>query len=138
MISAIANQGTVRFHLFEGTMNAQRFITFLKRLIKDAKRKVFFIVDNLRVHHALMVKDWVKENEDRIELFCLPPYSPELNPDEYLIGALKQAVHSRSPVRSARKLKARVLSYMRSLQQLPDKVSGFFKHKNIQYAGSAI
>ena len=138
MISAITNQGTVRFHLYEGTMNAQRFITFLKRLIKDTKRKVFFIIDNLTVHHALMVKDWVKENADRIELFYLPPYSPERNPDEYLNGALKQAIHSRSPVRSAKKLKARVLSYMRSLQQFPDKVCGFFNHRHIRYAGSSI
>ena len=82
-----------------------------------------------------MVKEWVKENEDKIELFYLPPYSPELNPDEYLNGALKQALHSRSPIRSAKKLKARVLSYMRSLQQFPDKVSEFFKHKNVRYAG---
>lgn len=138
MISAITNQGKVRFHLYEGSMNAQRFIVFLERLIKDADRKVFFIVDNLSVHHAKHVKRWVEEHEDQIELFYLPPYSPELNPDEYLNGVLKQSIHSAEPIRSAEKLKAKALSVMRSLQCLPDKVAAFFCHKSIEYAASEI
>ena len=72
MISTITNQGKVRFMTYSGTMNAQRFIAFIKRLIKDSSRKVFLILDNLRVHHAKIVKKWVGENSDKIELFYLP------------------------------------------------------------------
>ena len=75
MISAVTNQGKVRFHLYEGTMDADRFIGFLKRLIKTSERKVYLIVDNLRVHHAYVVRDWLDEYEDEIEVFYLPSYS---------------------------------------------------------------
>lgn len=82
LISAVTNQGKVRFRFFDGTMNADILIDFMKRLIKDAKRKVFLILDNLRVHHAKVVKAWLVEHEEEIEVFYLPSYSPELNPDE--------------------------------------------------------
>mgnify|MGYP001964493691 CR=1 FL=1 len=65
-------------------MNVTILIDFMKRLIRDAKRKVFLILDNLKVHHAKVVKAWLEDHQDEIEVFYLPPYSPELNPDEYL------------------------------------------------------
>ena len=83
MISAITNQGKVRFRVFEGTMNAEILKDFCRRLIKSSTRKVFLILDNLRVHHAKVFKKWLKQREDEIEVFYLPSYSPELNPDEY-------------------------------------------------------
>lgn len=89
MISAITNQGKVRFRIFEGTMKADVLIHFMIRLLKDAKRKVFLILDNLRVHHAKPVKEWLEEHKAMIEVFYLSAYSPELNPDEYLNCDLK-------------------------------------------------
>jgi transposase len=56
----------------------------MEQLIKTSTRKIFFIVDNLRVHHSKIVKEWVEQHKDKIELFYLPSYSPEKNPDEYL------------------------------------------------------
>ena len=81
MISSITNQGKVRFMVYESKMNAKLFITFLKRLIKSSKRKIFLIVDNLRVHHANIVKQWIEKQKDLIDLFFLPSYSPVLIPD---------------------------------------------------------
>ena len=89
MISTVTNQGKVRFMTYKGTMNAQRFIIFLKRLIKGANKKLFIILDNLEVHHSKIVKKWEEENKNKIALFYLPSYSPELNPDEYLNNDLK-------------------------------------------------
>ena len=71
-------------------LNADLLIRFLKQLIKHRKRKIILIVDNLRVHHAKLVKGWLEEHKERIEVFYLPAYSPELNPDEYLNNDLKQ------------------------------------------------
>ena len=68
----------------------------MRRLIKDAKRTVFLILDNLRVHHAKLVKAWLERHEDEIEVFYLPSYSPELNPDEYLNCDLKTGIRSSS------------------------------------------
>jgi hypothetical protein len=69
-------------------------IKFLKRLVKDADRKVFLVLDNLRIHHRYKVRDWLSEHEDQIELFFLLSYSPELNSDGYLNCDLKDGVHS--------------------------------------------
>jgi transposase len=134
MISSITNQGKVRFMLYQETMNAKMFIKFIKQLLKDADRKIFLILDNLRVHHARVVKDWLKDYTKEIELFFLPAYSPELNPDEYLNGDLKAGVHSRSPARDAEGLKKNVRSHMTKLQKLPNRVKKYFHHPKIAYA----
>lgn len=108
MISAVTNQGKVRFRVFDGTMNADILIEFCKRLIKSAKRKVYLILDNLRVHHAKVFKAWLLEQADVIEVFYLPSYSPELNPDEYLNCDLKAGIHSGKPARCKGQLKKKV------------------------------
>ncbi|MCP3687795.1 MAG: IS630 family transposase [Gammaproteobacteria bacterium] len=134
MISAITNQGKVRFQVYDGNMNAKLLIGFMKRLIKDAKRKVFLILDNLRVHHAKVVKAWLAEHEELIDVFYLPAYSPELNPDEYLNCDLKVGVHSKAPARNNKQLKGKVISHMRMLQKTPARVEKYFQHRKIQYA----
>lgn len=134
LISAVTNQGKVRFQFFDGTMNADLLIDFMKRLIKDAQRKVFLILDNLRVHHARKVKAWLAEHEDEIEVFYLPAYSPELNPDEYLNCDLKAGVHSGQPARNKKELKSKALSHLRKLQKLPGRVAKYFEAEFIRYA----
>jgi transposase len=134
MISAITNQGKVRFMLYQDTMNAKMFIKFIKQLLKEADRKIFLILDNLRVHHARVVKDGLKDYTEAIELFFLPAYSPELNPDEYLNGDLKAGVHSRSPARDRESLTRKVRSHMTKLQKLPARVKKYFHHPKIAYA----
>lgn len=134
LISSITNQGKVRFMIYDKTMNAQVFIKFCQRLIKDSKRKIFLILDNLRVHHSHVVKDWVQDYKDQIELFFLPSYSPELNPDEYLNCDLKAGVHSGAPARSKRQLKGKAISHLRMLQKSPKRVAKYFKHPKISYA----
>ena len=80
MISSVTNQGKVQFMLYSETMNAEKFIEFLEQLIKSTNRKLYVILDNLRVHHSKIVKQWVAEHKDKIALFFLPSYAPELNP----------------------------------------------------------
>jgi len=82
MISTITNQGKVRWMIYPGKMNGAVVIVFLTRLIAGASKKVFLIVDNLSVHDAAAVNDWLATRKDRIEVFYLPKYSPERNPDE--------------------------------------------------------
>ncbi|MGL1886257.1 MAG: IS630 family transposase [Reichenbachiella sp.] len=89
MISSITNQGKVVFMVYTGSMNSNKFIEFLDQLMKGKKQKTFLILDNLRVHHSKLVKEWVENNKEHIELFYLPSYSPEKNPDEYLNCDLK-------------------------------------------------
>lgn len=134
LISSITNQGKVRFMVYKNRMNSQTFIKFMKRLIKDADRKVFLILDNLKVHHSYIVRDWLKAHENEIELFFLPSYSPELNPDEYLNCDLKAGVHSGTPARTKIDLKKKAVSHLRKLQKLPERVKSYFRHPKISYA----
>ena len=120
--------------IYSNRMNADTLIKFLKRLIKDSDRKIFLILDNLRVHHSYKVRDWLLEHTDEIEIFFLPSYSPELNPDEYLNCDLKAGVHSGTPARSKEQLKAKALSHLRKIQKLPQRIMKYFKHPKIAYA----
>lgn len=133
MISAITNQGHVRFMVYEDTMTQQKLIDFMGRLIKDASRKVFLILDNLRVHHGKIVATWLAENKEKIEVFFLPPYAPESNPDEYLNHALKLDVHSGNLPKTKKDLKHKIHSFMRRLQHRFLRVQAFFLHKAVSY-----
>src|SRR3982751_1126808 len=121
MISSLTNRGKLRFMIYEGALNTTIFLNFLHRLIREATRKLFVIVDNLPVHRAHRVTAWVQDNADRIELFYLPPYAPEHNPDEFLNNDLKQAIARRRTPRDKAALKSSLTSYMRSLQRCPAK-----------------
>jgi transposase len=134
LISSITNQGKVRFMLYRNTMNSQTLIKFLKRLIKDVGHKVYLILDNLRVHHSKLVRHWLEEHKEQIELFFLPSYSPELNPDEYLNCDLKAGVHSGVPARSKDQLKKKTISHLRMIQKKPERVKKYFEHPKIAYA----
>jgi len=135
MISSITNQGKVRFMLYQETMTAKVLIKFLSRLVKDSPRKVFLILDNLRVHHSKIVQKWLRVNEENIRVFFLPPYSPEVNPDEYLNGDLKQRIRSGIPAKTKEDLTKKTRSFMRMLQCRPKHVMNYFKHPKIVYAG---
>ena len=134
MISAINNGGQVRFMLYGKSINSDLLISFMKRIIKAAGRKVFLVLDNLRVHHCSAVKEWLEKNREIIEVFFLPAYSPDLNPDEYLNNCLKSSVHSGLPARTENDLKKKTRSFMKRLQKRPHQVKNYFKHPKIAYA----
>jgi len=134
MISSITNQGQMRFLMYRGTMNCQLLIKFMTRLIKDAGRKVFLVLDNLRSHHGKVVQEWLSAHKEAIEVFYLPSYSPELNPDEYLNGDLKLRVHSGLPARNQKELERKTKSFMQSIAKRPQHVQNYFKHPKVKYA----
>jgi transposase len=135
MISTVTNRGKLRFMLYRETLTAPVLIRFLGRLIRDAQgRKVFLILDNLRVHHSKKVSAWVADRKEQIELFFLPAYAPELNPDEYLNCDLKHQVRTGLPARNQDELEGRVRSVMRRLQLRPQRIRSYFRHPRIAYA----
>ena len=134
VISALTNQGTVRFMIYKGALSPDILLRFLRRLIQGRKRPIFLILDNLRVHKARKVAAWVERNASRIRIFFLPPYSPELNPDEYLNGDFKRGVYTGVPPRDAADLRRRAFSQLRSIQRSPNRVRAYFQHPAIRYA----
>ena len=119
--------------LYSDSMNADRFIEFMQQLIKPSTQKVYFIVDNLKVHHSKIVKTWVEENKDNIALFFIPSYSPEKNPDEYLNCDLKQGMSAKKSPKNKEILQDNVQNHMEILQRNPERVKKYFEHKDIEY-----
>ena len=134
VISTVTNKGQMRWRIFSGALDAGILIDFLKRLIRNAPRKIFLILDNLRVHHASVVQQWLAENADKIEVFHLPSYSPELNPDELLNADLKQRVTAAVPAKTQVQLVKTTSKALRSIQKQPARVERYFLHPEVRYA----
>ena len=133
MLSAVNAQGMFRFMTVEGGVNATVFREFLKRLITGMARKIFLIVDGHPMHKAKLVQRFVEENSAAIELFFLPLYAPELNPDELAWAHIKTSV-AKATVQTKQELKKSVERVMHRLQKLPNIVAGFFGTPTCAYA----
>lgn len=134
MVSAITNQGKVQFMIYSGNMNADKFIEFMGQLIEPGTRKVYFIVDSLRVRHSKIVKGRVEENKEKIALFFIPSYSPERDPDEYLNGDLKQGLSAKKLPENKKILQQNVQNHRDMLSENPNGTVKYFKHQSIEYA----
>lgn len=140
MISAISNLGQLWFMVFAGRLDAKLFIEFLARLLRVSKdRKLFLIVDSHPAHKAAKVKRWLGEKpgerSNRLELFFLPGYSPELNPDECLNQDTKQAMRKARP-RHQQEMIGNVRSHLRRRQKQPAVVKRFFHERHVRYAAA--
>ena len=120
--------------VFKKRFRVDVFLEFLKRLVRQAKRKVFLIVDGHPVHRARKVKAWLKDNVHQIRLFYLPGYSPELNPDEMLNQDVKTNAVGRRCARNQDELIANVRGYLWSRQHHPHIVKRYFQEKHVRYA----
>ena len=134
VISTVTNKGQMRWKIFDGALNADILIDFLRRLIRGAPKKVFLILDNLRVHHSKPVKAWLARHTDAIEVFYLPSYSPELNPDEMANADIKQAVTTKAPARTKLQLIKTTSRHLRSVQKQPQRIRCYFEHPPVRYA----
>jgi hypothetical protein len=115
-------------------MTSEVLIRFMQRMIKDAGRMVFLVLDNTRVHHKKVVQAWLEEHRKQIEVFFQPSYSPELKPDEFMNGDLKMNMSTIEPTRGGEHLKKKVVSHLRSIRSQPQKVWSYFRAKPVAYA----
>jgi transposase len=134
MISAISPRGTLRFMVVKGGVGARVFIKFLKRLLVGRKRPVYLIVDGHPAHRAKIVRNFVDSLKGRLKLFFLPPYSPELNPDELVWNDVKNNGVGRSVINGPRDMHRTVVGRLRFLQKSPERVRSFFQAPETRYA----
>lgn len=134
MISAVSPRGALRFMVVKGGVGARVFIQFLKRLLHGQRRPVFLIVDGHPAHRAKMVKSYVESLAGKLRLFFLPPYSPELNPDELVWNDVKNNAVGRSKLDGPDDLHRAVVSRLRFLQKSPARVRSFFQAPDTRYA----
>lgn len=137
MMAAISNTGTLRFRVFEERFTGPVFLDFLKRLLNDAQgRKIILILDGHPAHRAKIVRDWVAENRESIELHFLPGYSPELNPAECLNQDVKSNALGKRRPRTVEELKRGVRSFLRGRQRQPLTVARYFHERHVRYAAA--
>src|SRR4051794_16028772 len=134
LIAAVSNRGLVRFMLYEGALNADLFLDFLRRLVGDAGRKVVLIVDNLKVHKAGKVRARLESHAHEIELFYLPSYAPDHDPAEYLNNDLKQALRQKPQPDGEGELIGNTRPVLRTIQRSPERVRAYFKPEPVRYA----
>ena len=136
MISAITNRGHLQFMVFHRRFNSAVFLVFLARLVRQVGRNAFLIVDGHPAHRSAIVKRWLAEQVDRIQVFYLPGYSPKLNPDELLNQDVKtNAVGRRRPADQDQMISG-VRGYLRSTQKQPQIVRAYFEEENVRYAAT--
>ena len=138
MISSVNNQGKCYWMIINEAFNADRLIEFMESIVKDVGLKVFLVMDNLKVHHCKPVKEGLEEHKDQIEVFYLPSYSPELNPDERLNADLKHAITTSVPKRTRAGLLARTKEHMDMVKATPERVKTYFKDKHVRYAAESM
>jgi transposase len=120
--------------VFTDSFRVKMFLDFLRRLVRQAKGKVFMILDGHPVHRAKKVKIWLEVRKDRIEVFRLPSYSPELNPEELLNQDVKTNAHGRRRPKDQIEMVGNVRSYLRSTQRRPNIVKSYFRERHVCYA----
>ena len=138
MISAVGNSGDLVFMTFTDSMNVTKFKRFIVQLIKEIGRPVTLIVDNLKVHHAKVMADWLaaKRKECGFVLEYLPSYSPELNPDEYLNRDVKASLSERALTKDALAVRAAVKKHLKLRKKDAASVRRLFEKKEVRYAAA--
>ncbi len=134
LVSAVSPKGRMRFMIVNGRMDSDKFIEFLKRLTQKQEKPIFLIVDGHSVHRSGKVRKFVESTENMLRLFYLPPYSPQLNPDELVWNHLKNHNLGKTYISGPDDMKGKIISFLRSLQKRPAIIRGFFRAPSVRYA----
>jgi len=133
MISVITNLGKLSFMIFHENFTSEVFLRFLNRLVQQATRKIFLIVDRHRAHRSKQVQQWLTKNEKAIRVFYLPSYCPELNPDEFLNQDVKAHLGKKRVNNKAEMIK-NLNSHLRMRQKQPEIIQNFIRGCHAKYA----
>jgi transposase len=134
MVSAITNRGSLMFMVFRQRFTNEVFRDFLRRFVRQTKRKAFLILDRHPVHVSSAVRRWLDAHANQLSVFYLPGYSPELNPDECLNQDVKANAVGRRRPNNQVELIGDVRAYLRSTQRRPDIVRNYFQEEHVRYA----
>jgi len=134
MISAISNKGHLQFMIIDGRFNGGVFITFLKQMIKYSRQKIYFVTDGHPAHKTKKLNEWLNENKDRIEVFFLPPYSPELNPQQYVNQDVKTNVIGKKRPINKEQMRNNVEDFMANRKNDRKQVQKYFHVSHVRYA----
>jgi transposase len=135
-ISALSNSGGFWYHVYSGSFNADKFIECLKDFMKGRKKPIFIITDGHPVHKSKKVTDFIKANKEKVQLYLLPPYAPDLNPDELVWNQMRNMGTSKKPLKQGESLKARAVADLELIKQDRKLVKSFFQEANVCFAAA--
>lgn len=133
-ISAISNQGLIRFMLYDERFTGKLFVKFLQRLMHKQTGNVTLIVDGHKSHFTADVKAYLEKMDGKLKIYALPPYSPELNPDELVWNNAKQKVAKKKHTVKRGGFKDFVQGIMKNIQKNTELLKAFFCDPNVVYA----
>ena len=122
--------------IFQGGFCGKVMLRFLRRLVRHASRKVFVILDRHPVHRSRAVRQWIEAHADRIEMFFLPGYSPDLNPDEMVNQDVKTNAVGRRRPRTQPQMMRTMRSYLERRRKDPELVKRYFHEESVRYAAA--
>jgi len=135
-ISALSNKGGFWYHLYPGKFNADKFIECLQAFMKHRKKPVFMIMDGHPVHKARKVKAYVDSLGGKLSIYLLPPYAPDLNPDELVWNQMRHMGTSKKPLKKGESLKQRAVNDLQAIKENIALVKSFFGHESVSFAAA--
>ena len=134
VLSLVTNEGTLEYELTDERINSDKYINFLAEVLEGRERPLIVVLDHARFHDSKAVRAFVRENRQRIRVYFLPKYAPELNPDEQVWQEIKENQLGPRPAYSKSDLRKKLLSALKSLQENTNRIVSFFQLPHTRYA----
>ncbi len=131
--SAVNSRGAFWYCTYQGGLNAELFVTLLRRMMRHRTKPVHLVVDGLPAHKTALVKAYVETTNGMLTLHVLPGYAPELNPDELVWSHMKRTGVARTPLRRGESLREKIEDQLGSIKRMPGLVRSFFKAPTVAY-----
>jgi len=108
------------FSIQEERFDAKVFLIFLEKVIaKYPNQRIVMILDNAKIHHAILIQPFLEKHKAYFSLMYLPPYSPNLNLIEELWGWLKAAVINNVFFNTLGKIRKSVQGFIKDINETP-------------------
>jgi len=135
-ISALSNKGGFWYHVYQGKFTADKCIGCFQRFLRNRTSPIILIVDGHPVHKSKKVMDYIESLEGRLEIVFLPPYAPDLNPDELVWNQMRNIGTSKKPLKKGESLMNRAILDLESIKRNKKLVRSFFKEKTVSFAAA--
>ena len=135
-ISALSNKGGFWYHVYDGKFNADKCLECFKKFLRGRKAPVVLIVDGHPVHKSKKVTEYIDSLDGRIEIVFLPPYAPDLNPDELVWNQMRNIGTSKKPLKKGESLKNRAIMDLESIRRNKKLIKSFFEEPTVSFAAA--
>ena len=133
ILSAVSLRGGFWYMTYTFKFDSDVFVAALRSLIRGKRRPVFIILDGHPVHRSKAVVKVVQSLKGQLEIYFLPPYAPDLNPDEFVWNHLRQQGVTKKPLKQNESLVKRIHRDLEAVRKNPKLVRSFFKATSVAY-----